>query len=145
MNREKAIRDGFSQGLTGQINYGGNPVNQYDSVTTGEAGPNEKQYIVYTTQSAQFLQHDERHRWQCVLDMEIVSKQLGSVSKDIVDDISEQVEAVILHGSGIVQQDGWDIQGVFLDQVQNTEFELSNNFYEISKILTFQMIITKLS
>jgi hypothetical protein len=150
MNRDKAGRNGFGDAIDGQLSYDGNPVHHYDEVTTAEV-PGETLYVLLTQQTANNNADFRRFRWRCIQTIEIVSKQINSVSKDIVDDVSEQIEQIIIYpenqpgNGGLTAQPGWEFSDVLLESVNYTEFQLENNFYEITKILNFSYIITKLS
>lgn len=150
MNREKAGRDGFGNAIDGQLSYNSVPVNHYDEVTTNEVA-GETTYVLLTQQTANNISDFRRFRWNCVQTVEIVSKQINSVSKDIVDEISEQIEQIIIYpdnqpgNGGLVVQTGWEFSDVLLESVSYTEFQLESNYYEITKVLNFSYIITKLS
>jgi hypothetical protein len=149
-NREKAGRDGLGNAIDGRLSYNSQSVHHYDEVTTNEV-PDETLYVLLTQQTASNISDFRRFRWQCLQTVEIVSKQINSVSKDIVDHISEQIEQIIIYpdnqpgNGGMIAQDGWEFSDVQLESVNYTEFQLENNFYEITKILNFSYIITRLS
>jgi hypothetical protein len=113
--------------------------------------PDEKQYFLLAQQSSVNASDFRRFRWNCVQTIEIASKQLGSVSKDIVDDISEQIEQILIYPKnqpgegGMINQDGWEFSDVLLESTNYVEFEISDNFYEITKVLQISCIATKLS
>lgn len=149
MNREKAIRYGFGQALQGNISYDGAAVNIYDAITTNEV-PNENLYVLLTGQTAINESTLHHYRWRCVQTIEIVSKQYSSVSKDIADDVGNQIENIILPTlkpgtGGMTEQEGWRFELQMLESVDYTEFELSTGYYEITKILQFSLLVTKLS
>ena len=150
MNREKAARYSLGEPIRNILTYDSASVKVYDAVTTNEV-PNEDKYVLFTQQTAQNDADYTMFRWRCAQTIEIVSKQYSSVSKDIVDDISEQIEQTILYpnnqpGEGYyAAQTGWEIKDILLDSVTYTEFILETNRYEITKILQFSYIITKIS
>ncbi len=150
MNREKAIRMGHYEAIKDSLSYDGKPVHVYDSVTTGEE-PDENLYVLLTSQSSVNNSDFRRFRWNTVQSFEIVSKQLSSVSKDIVDDISEQIEQILMYvdnqpgNGGMISQPGWEFQDVILESANYIDFELSQNFYEITKVLQISCIATKIS
>jgi hypothetical protein len=141
---------GHYEAIKNSLSYDGNPVHVYDSTTTGEV-PDENIYVLLTTQSSVNASDFSRFRWNCVQSLEIVSKQMGSVSKDIVDDISEQIEQILTYvknqpgEGGMINQSGWSFQDVILESVNYIEFDLSTNFYEIAKVLQISCIATKIS
>lgn len=150
MNREKAIRNGIGDAVKNQLTYDTVPIKIYDAVTTNEIS-GENTYCLLTQQTAQNTSDFRLFRWRFIQTVEIISKQYNSVSKDIVDDISEQIEQIIIYpdnqpgNHGMTPQTGWEFMDVQLDSVNYTEFELENNYYEISKILQFSGMATKIS
>lgn len=149
MNREKAIRSGFGDTVKSVLSYDSNQIHIYDEAATLEV-PNEKLYALLTQQTANNDADYTRFRWRCTQTIEIVSKQISSVSKDIVDEVSEQIEAAVIYPGGqtgngtLAAQTGWEFSDILLDSVNYTEFQLNTNTWEITKILIFSLIITKL-
>lgn len=149
MNREKAVRMGFYEAIKTALSYDGNAVHTYDSLTTNEV-TNEMQYVLLTQQSSVNSSDFRRFRWNCIQTIEITSKQYSSVSKDIVDDIGEQIEQIITYpqsqpGNGyLAAQSGWEFSDILLESTNYIEVEISANYYEITKVLQFSCIATKL-
>lgn len=150
MNREKAVRMGFYDAIKAALSYESNTVHTYDSLTTNEV-QDEKQYVLLTQQSSVNNADFRRFRWNCVQTIEITSKQYSSVSKDIVDDISEQIEQIIIYpdnqpgNGGMIAQSGWEFSDILLESTNYIEVEISVNFYEITKVLQFSCVATKLT
>jgi hypothetical protein len=150
MNREQAVRMGFYDAIKSALSYDGNAVHTYDSLTTNEV-ENEDKYVLLTQQSAVNSSDFRRFRWNCVQTIEITSKQYSSVSKDIVDDISEQIEQIITYptnqpGNGyLAAQTGWEFSDILLESASYIEDPLGSNYYEITKVLQFSCIATKLT
>ncbi len=150
MNREKAVRMGFYDAIKSALSYDGSDVHAYDDATTNEV-PGEVKYVLLTSQSSVNASDFRRFRWNCVQTIEIVSKQLSSVSKDIVDDIGEQIEQIITYpnnqpGNGFMApQDGWEFSDILLETSNYVDFEVATNNYEITKILQISCIATKLT
>jgi hypothetical protein len=149
-NREKAVRMGVYDAIKDALSYDGNAVHTYDSLTTNEV-EDEKQYVLLTQQSSVNASDFRRFRWNCIQTIEITSKQYSSVSKDIVDDISEQIEQIIIYpknqpgNGGVATQTGWEFTDVLLESTNYIEVELSANYYEITKVLQISCIATKLT
>jgi hypothetical protein len=149
MNREVAIRMGYYEAIKDELSYDSNQVHAYDSATTNEV-PDEKLYVLLAQQSSVNSGDYTRFRWNCVQTIEITSKQYSSVSKDIVDTISEQIEQLVIYpyakpGKGSMSpQDGWEFSDILLESANYIEFELSDNYYEITKVLQISCIATKL-
>lgn len=150
MNRDKAIRNGFYDTLKDQLTYDSNPVHIYDSATSGEVA-GENIYVLLTSQSSVNDGNYRQFRWNSVQAIEIVSKQISSVSKDIVDDISEQIEQLLIYASGqtgkgsLTAQQGWEFDDLLLESTNYIDFQLNTNDWEITKVLQFSLIVTKLS
>ena len=150
MNREKAVRMGFYDAIKTALSYDSSPVHVYDSLTTNEV-QNEMQYVLLAQQSGVNNADFRRFRWNCVQTMEITSKQYSSVSKDIVDDICEQIEQIITYphnqpgNGGMIAQSGWEFTDILLESTNYIEVEISANYYEITKVLQFSCIATKLT
>lgn len=150
MNREKAVRTGFYDAIKNALSYDSNAVHTYDSLTTNEV-TDEMQYVLLTQQSGVNASDFRRFRWNCVQTIEVTSKQYSSVSKDIVDDISEQIEQIITYpqnqpGNGyLAPQAGWEFSDILLESTNYIEVEISANYYEITKVLQFSCIATKLT
>lgn len=150
MNREKAVRMGFYDAIKTALSYDGNAVHVYDSLTTNEV-TDEMQYVLLAQQSSVNSADFRRFRWNCIQTIEITSKQYSSVSKDIVDDIGEQIEQIITYpqsqpGNGyLAAQSGWEFSDILLESTNYIEVEISANYYEITKVLQFSCIATKLS
>lgn len=150
MNREKAVRMGFYDAIKTALSYDGNAVHTYDSLTTNEVA-DETQYVLLTQQSSVNNADFRRFRWNCIQTIEITSKQRSSVSKDIVDDICEQIEQIITYpqnqpGNGyLAAQSGWEFSDIMLESTNYIEVILETNYYEITKVLQFSCIATKLS
>lgn len=150
MNRDKAVRMGFYDAIKTVLSYDSNPVHVYDSLTTNEV-TSEMQYVLLTQQSGINNADFRRFRWNCIQTIEITSKQYSSVSKDIVDDISEQIEQIITYpqnqpgNGGMIAQTGWEFTDILLESTNYIEVELSANYYEITKVLQFSCIATKLT
>lgn len=149
MNREKAVRMGFYDAIKSALSYDGSDVHAYDDATTNEV-PGENKYVLLTSQSSVNASDFRRFRWNCVQTIEIVSKQFSSVSKDIVDDIGEQIEQIVTYannqpGNGFMApQDGWEFSDILLESSNYVDFELATNNYEVTKILQISCIATKL-
>lgn len=150
MNREKAVRMGFYDAIKTALSYDGNAVHTYDGLTTNEV-TDETQYVLLTQQSSVNSSDFRRFRWNCIQTIEITSKQRSSVSKDIVDDICEQIEQIITYpqnqpGNGyLAEQSGWEFSDILLESTNYIEVILETNYYEITKVLQFSCIATKLS
>jgi hypothetical protein len=141
---------GFYDAIKTALSYDSNTVHTYDSLTTNEV-TNEMQYVLLTQQSSVNNSDFRRFRWNCIQTIEITSKQYSSVSKDIIDDISEQIEQIIIYpdnqpgNGGMVAQSGWEFTDVLLESTNYIEVELSTNYYEITKVLQVSCIATKLT
>lgn len=143
MTREKAIRLKIYELLNGNVSYESSPVPVHDAVLQDDEN---NSYILLTLQRASNKSNFHQDTWDCEQDIEIYSKQMQSVSKDVVDDIAEQVETLIYQSlrSG-VNYNGWQINNVMLSTTENNAFMLSETKSIVSKFMTFRLTATKIS
>lgn len=143
MDREKAIRLKLFELLTAaNIRYDDGDINVWDEKAEDETN---NLYIVFRDQTAQNDGTFCLNSWTCTLELGIVCKQPDTVSKDIPDDIGEQVEAALYAGlvNGVITN-GWQINNFVLDSVNYSTFVLSPTQSEIEKTLIFRMTANKL-
>lgn len=146
INRETAIRNAYYQALNGNISYNGVNIPLTDSITN--QGQNDAVYIVMTNQTSVYDKSGgfQMLAWESTINLMIVSQQAFSVSKDILDAVSEQIENIIIPSAttnGLVQQSGWQINNVLLRTVEFKEFVLGPTTSIIPKILVFWQKIVK--
>lgn len=143
MDREKAIRLKIFDILSnGNITYDVGVVSIWDEKAEDTTN---NIYILLRDQTAQ----DDRvfcmRQWTSTIELGIVSKQTDTISKDILDDVCEQVESLLYDAllSGI-DTNGWRINNFTLDSASFSTFTLSATQSEIEKTLIFRMTATRL-
>lgn len=143
MTREKCIRLTIFNLLNGLVTYESGLVPVDDSVLNTDTA---NIYILLTTQRATIKPNFHHDSWDCEQDIEIYSKQFQTVSKDVVDDVAEQVETLIYQALRPgVSENGWQLNNVYLASTDNNAFELSPNKSIVSKHMTFRLQATKIS
>lgn len=143
MDREKAIRlKVFDLLTTAEIKYDEGVISIWDEKAEDESN---NLYIVLRDQSAS----DDRvmcmKQFSCTLEIGVVCKTKDAVSKDIPDDIGEQVENALYAGllAG-VETNGWQFNNFVLDSANYSTFVLSPTDSEIEKTLIFRFTAIKL-
>lgn len=143
MDREKAIRFKIYDILsTGNITYDLGEVSIWDEKAEDTTN---NIYILLRDQTAQ----DDRTfcmlQWTSTFEVGIISKQTDTLSKDILDDVGEQVENLLYDALLVgVSTNGWQINNFVLDSASFSTFTLSATQSEIEKTLIFRMTATRL-
>lgn len=143
-NREKSIRDAVFQALNGNLSYNSDEVFVYDSKLEGE----DDLYVLITDQTAQYSGNFAEHAWDCSIILQIVSRTADTISRDIIDEVSKQIEDIIIESlptlNGLVTQLGWQIINNSLGNVTYTNFTMTDTQSAITKLLTFNQKVVKL-
>ena len=148
-NRETAIRTAYYQSLNGNLSYNSINVPITDSIIP-QGASDSPVYCVFDRQTA-VLNKDGGfyiQSWNTTIDILIISKQGFSVSKEIVDSISEQIEEIIIPSAstnGLTAQTGWQIDNVFLDRAIFLDVSITGTQTTIHKGLTFSQKVIKQS
>lgn len=139
MNREKAIRKAFFDALNNNISA---------PVFDGQAVGSLDLFVLLEDQSAQDISEFKTRRWNCSIVISLVQKQQSSYTKDIVDDLTEEIENILTPGpasqNALPNQSGWQFTNVRLDQVRYASFQISSTESICNKFLTFNFTITKI-
>ena len=147
MNRELAARKAFYSPLLNSINIPGGSGDKVP-VSDGKANTNDRLYILIEAQSANNQSSFKTRRWQSSLSLTICHKQDDSYTRDIVDDVCEQIESILTPGNaefnGLQSQSGWQVTNVSLNDVSYADFQISETETICIKFLTFNFIITKI-
>lgn len=138
MNREKAIRLKFFDILnTGNIQYDSGNISIWDEKAEDTTN---NLYILLRDQTASATQTFCQDTWDCTMEIVIVNKQTDTISKDINDDISEQVENLLFDALAVgATYEGWQIANVVLDSVNYSSLFLSATDSDIEKVLIYRM------
>lgn len=145
-NRDKALRNSFFQALDGNLSYNGIEVPITDAKMEGDTNV----YVLMTEQTATTSPSNNFNvlQWLTTLTLQITSLQSDSISKDILDDVSDQIETIVLagfpRGNGLVVQSSWDIINNGLTEVKYSLYVTTTKGLAITKDLTFTQIVTKL-
>lgn len=146
MNRELAARKSFYTAILNTINVPGGSGNVPVSDSKAETGLSL--YILIEDQTGRQDSDFRNHRWTCTLSLAIVHKQESSYTRDIVDDVCEQIENIILPGkanvNGLPAQSGWQFTNVYLDDISYSDFQISETETICIKYITFNFITTKI-
>lgn len=143
MDREKAIRHKVFELLNAaNIQYDDGDISIWDEKAEDTTNNN---YILLRDQTAQGLGDFCMNKWTCSFEMGVVTKSKDGVSKDVADDIGEQLENALYNNlvNGIEYQ-GWQYNNFTLDSANYSTFVLSPTESEIEKTFVFRFTATKL-
>lgn len=137
-NASKAIRDAYYNALNGNITYNSNNVPVYKNVPI-QTLPDH--FIEITTIDE--VNDPNDHKWvrECILTLEVVSTQYQYRTYDVVDEISEDVQQIILSTiGGSLTDTNFQIGHI---QVESTRYlnESDGDRYITRKILQFNQIL----
>lgn len=142
MNREKAIRLKFFDLLTAaNILYDAGAISIWDEKAEDQTN---NLYILLQRQNASAPNDFCNNKWDCRIDVRIVNKQRDTLSKDITDDIGEQVEnalAVLFEGA---EYEGWQFLNVQTEDISYDPYDLTENDSVIEKLYTYRLTAQKL-
>ena len=144
MNRDKALRYAYGAALSGNLTYpvGQSAVQIFDEKL--EASNNI--YVLILNQNSIYAGNFMDQRWTAKIELEIVSKQQNSVSKDILDDISEQIENIIIPSAftnGLSVDSGWQVINVSLESISYANIQQTETNSILTKTLIFNQTIIK--
>lgn len=146
MNRERAIRLAYFQALNGNLSY--NSLNI--PISDSKLESNSDVYVVLgnqTTVSEPVNYHEYFYASDITLTIYCLFN--NSVSKDVMDNVAEQIENIVLTDTpktnGLIQQTGWDISGVHLRQTSYQSDEFISDGYNniLTKTLNFSQTVNK--
>lgn len=142
MNKDTAIRKSVFDALDGNLTYNSIDVPVYDSKLSGDDGVDV--YVIITNQDGQYAGNFIQQAWISTISMTIISVQIDGISKDIVDNVEEQIHNIIAPSvttTGLAQQTGWKMDNVILLNY-NDAADLGD-VNVVSKTVTYQLTITK--
>jgi hypothetical protein len=147
MSREKAARSSFYNVLVNTLLVPGGSGDKVP-ISDGKAETKAKLYVLIEGQTARGDSDFHRRRWNAGLSISIMHKQAASYTRDIVDDVCQQIEDIVTPGiaanNGLPAPSGWQITNVRLDDVSYADFQISDTETICVKFLTFNFIITKI-
>lgn len=124
--------------LNGNLSYLGSPVNVYDEKKKATAS--DRLFVILGTQQESDDDTSEYFITDSTIDIEIYHKTEFEVSKDAIDEVSNQVMSLILPSPSL---NGLPVQNLFLIQCVrrlraiSRNFSITDNESVLSKIITF--------
>lgn len=143
----KIFRKAVADCVNGQISYSSSVIPVYDAkVFTGER---PDIYIVLSTQTEQDITEAEC-TWQTksLINIIFINKSGSEVSKDVIDDISNEFLELVLNLPGsdnLLTQSGFAIDYVKRESAVSGEVLISPTQSELQKIVTISAMITQLN
>lgn len=137
-----AFRMAVFQAINGQlIDLASAAVTVYDEKV--EDG-NNNTYVILSTQTGTMRGTFSGFLHDSTLLIQIITKQQEAVSKDVLDNISQQITNILMPDpvhNGLVQQPGFLINCLYCESVNYGDVKLSNTKSEIKKLLRFKAVI----
>jgi hypothetical protein len=141
MNREKAIRLLYFNLLFEQVTYELGIVSVWDEKAEDDTN---NIYILLENQSATNAGNFSQNAWECDIDIRMVAKQQDGVTKDITDDVAEQVEGILYRAlQRGAETNGYQITNFVLQNLDYDTFSLTSTRSEINVTYTFRQTVTK--
>lgn len=142
MNREQAIRMNIYTLLDELLTYDSAVIPIWDAKLEDE---DSILYVIIEGQSAVVInKFPSQKTWDCNINLSIVSRQHNGVSRDIVDNVAEQIEDRLYAGlyDGALYEN-WQFSNFVLERTNSNAFELSKTMSEVSKDLIFKIEASK--
>lgn len=140
---QRILRKAINDLLAGNITYNSIPVPIYDEKIRDKQSPNL--YIIFGTQQETDQNTDTSFTTISTIDLEITHKTEYEVSKDAIDEVSDQVLEILLPTP---DGPGWDYNGFLIQNITRTStisrnFSLTDSQSIIAKIITITATITQ--
>jgi hypothetical protein len=138
---QKPLRHAMFNLLSGAITYDGNAVGVYD-----EMNDSDDIYIVLSTQQETFDETSDTFITRSAITLEIVAKTGTTVSKDIVDDISDDIYTLLrptTSTTGLVNPSGFQINNVFRESANTQVLQITATQSIVRKLITIVVTITE--
>lgn len=140
---QKILRHTIRDMLAGQISYNGTNVPVYDEKIRDKQYPNL--YIILGTQQESDDNTDTSFTTDSAIDIQIEHKTDYEVSKDAIDDVSEQMLEILLPDP---DGQGWGVGGFLIQNIRRTStitrnFSITDSSSIIAKIITITSKITQ--
>lgn len=103
IDTHKALRKSYYDALQGNLTVqetGLYPVNVYDELAFGRDQVNEKYYVLLSTQTATDSSTLDRYGTEATILLDIVHRTGSMVTKDVVDEIGQQILSIVLPVNG---------------------------------------------
>jgi hypothetical protein len=141
------LRRAINTVLSGNITYNGQPVKLYDEKR--KVADTDNVYIIFSTQQTAISQPiDESWITDELITLEILQKTGFEVTKDFIDDLSDQVYRLLMPtrlNDALPDPTLMQIQLFELDSAISRSVEISETQTIISKIVTFSCKIVQQS
>jgi len=136
------IRRAFYAVLQGQVTYAGQIVNFYDEKK--KASSSDNVYAIFSTQQSSRSQDSNDSTWITDerIDIEITQKQGFEVTKDFIDDVSNQMYQLLMPTRGqdaLPVQNEMQFRNVELETALTRSVQISPTETIISKVITFSL------
>jgi hypothetical protein len=131
----KIFRDALIQALDGNLTYDGSPVNVFNE--QAEPG-NNNTYVIISSQSSAQEPNLSGFGHQCMIMMDVITKQYHLVTKDVVDEVSEQITEILfpsVQANGLVSQSGFQINCLAVESMNYMPMRISNTKTIIKKLI----------
>jgi len=131
----KIFRDAVMQALNGNLTYDGSDVKVFNE--QAEPG-NNNTYVIVSSQSSAQEPNFSGFGHQGMLLMDIITKQAHLVTKDIVDNVSEQITTILfpsVQANGLAPQSGFQINCLAVESMNYMPMRISNTKTIIKKLI----------
>jgi hypothetical protein len=138
---QKPLRMAMFNLLSGAIAYDGNTVGVYD-----EMNDNDDVYILLSTQQETFDETSDTFITRSTINLEVVAKTGTTVSKDVLDDISDDIYTLLrptTSTTGLVNPSGFQIHNVFRESATTQVLQVSPTQSILRKLITIVVTITE--
>lgn len=139
------LRRAIDAVLTSNVVVDGNTINFYDEKK--RAGANERLYCIYgTQQSTPDQNNDSTWITRETIDIEIYQRTESEVSKDLVDQVSDQLYTLLMPqriSSALANPNLMQVQFFDLQQAVTRSAEISDTETIIQKIVTFTCLVVQ--
>jgi hypothetical protein len=140
----KKVRKAYYEALNGQLTYDGSPVSVWDE--KAEATTNNI-YVLLSTQTATDTSTFSSFDTQTTILIDIVSKSQDRVSKDVLDEVAQQILTIILPTvttNGLPAQSGVQILNVRKESDNYLPVQLSATGSIIRRLIRFSQRVHEL-
>jgi len=137
----KPLRHAVFNLLDGELSYDSNPVNVYD-----ELNDTDDIYVLLSTQQEVFDETSDCFITRSSIAIEVVAKTESSVSKDIIDDVSDQIYQLLrptTSTTGLVDPSGFSIQNVQRENALTQVLQITPTQSVLRKILNIVVTIVQ--
>ena len=138
---QKPLRQAVFNLLDGQLTYDSAAVNVYDEMNDGD-----DIYVLLSTQQETFDETSDTFITRSSISIEVVAKTGTWVSKDIIDDISDQIYDLLrptTSTTGLANPSGFLIQNVQRENAITQTLQISATESILRKLITIVVTIVE--